>query len=150
MLEPTLSFKPRRMIMTEDVSLAGCIIENDQGDILLIHRNTPNRIQWELPGGKIDAGENSETAAIRELQEELGVKVEIIKKIGEKSFVEDGYTMRYHWFQANIIQGESKLQEAKFDQMKYFKWSELFDRPDLSANTKNLVTSYQQKQISLQ
>ncbi len=32
--------------------------------------------QWALPGGRIDDGENSEEAAVRELQEEIGLSIE--------------------------------------------------------------------------
>jgi len=39
------------------LQLAGCVIENNEGKILLLHRNTPERQQWETPGGKIEPNE---------------------------------------------------------------------------------------------
>lgn len=33
------------------------------------------RGEWELPGGKVDAGEDLESCAIREVQEELGIEI---------------------------------------------------------------------------
>lgn len=132
-----------------NIRLAGCVIANTEGKILLIHRNTPKRIQWELPGGKIEENEEPENAAIRELQEELGIKVEIVKKLGEKSFTEDTFTMEYVWFLAKIISGEPKLQENKFDTLNYFSWDELRGKKDLSANAGNLVNTYFQKVIGL-
>ncbi len=70
------------------VRLAGCVFQNEEGRILLIHRNVPGRVQWELPGGKVENGETIEEAAKREMKEELGVAVTIIRKLGEKNFEE--------------------------------------------------------------
>ena len=125
------------------IRLAGCVIYNKDKELLLIHRNSPKRTQWELPGGKIDEGEDPEASAKRELLEELGVEVDLIKKLGEKSFHEDGYIMDYIWFLAEIKKGTPALKEEKFDDLRYFNWEELKEGEIiLSENSKNLVQAY--------
>lgn len=124
---------------TMKLQLAGCLIENAEGKILLLHRNTPERKQWETPGGKIEEGENSIAAAVREVKEELGIEVEIIDEIGRKDFKEDNCEMGYVWFKAKIVSGEPKPMEEKHDEVKYFSWEELKSMGGLSLNTKNLV-----------
>ena len=42
--------------------------------------------RWEFPGGKIEEGEELETAVIREMQEEFGVTVSVGQKITSGSF----------------------------------------------------------------
>jgi 8-oxo-dGTP diphosphatase len=52
------------------------IVENDEGQVLLIRRKNPPH-GWAIPGGFVDYGETLETAAIRELKEETGLEVEL-------------------------------------------------------------------------
>lgn len=122
------------------IALAGCIIYDDQGKILLIHRNTKKRVQWETPGGKIEENESPEQTAMREIKEEIGVGIEIIKNIGQKDFQEGDYTMKYIWFEAKIITGIPYLVEKEtYDDLKYFSLEELKLKTDLSGNTQNLL-----------
>ncbi len=135
---------------TKQISLAGCLIFDRQGKLLLIHRNTPKRTQWELPGGKVDTGEKPEETAVRELKEELGVTVRLLKRAGERDFTEDGYTMHYFWFRAVITDGAPVLKEHKFDMMRYMSWTELREkRNGLSENVKNLLSAFEGKQLDL-
>ncbi len=49
---------------------AGGLVQNSKGEILLIYR----RGFWDLPKGKLDAGELIPECAVREVQEETGLK----------------------------------------------------------------------------
>ncbi len=60
------------------VIAGGGKVYNDKGDILFIYRNG----KWDLPKGKIDGKETIEAAALREVEEETGVKdLKIIKPL---------------------------------------------------------------------
>mgnify|MGYP000992433837 CR=1 FL=1 len=53
------------------VEAAGGIVERD-GRILVVHR--PRYDDWSLPKGKLDPGETFEQAALREVEEETGLR----------------------------------------------------------------------------
>src|SRR5690606_14096302 len=48
---------------------AGGIVKNKNNEILFIHRLD----KWDLPKGKVEAGETTESAALREVEEECGI-----------------------------------------------------------------------------
>jgi len=133
------------------VELAGCVIVDKEGRILLLHRNRPNRVQWELPGGKLEPGESAQETAIREVKEELGVDVDILGQLGADEFENKGNTLKYIWYRANIKKGDPKPVEDGFDQVKYFSWKQIKEMEDeLSLNMKNLLRAYEDKKLKLE
>lgn len=78
------------------VVAAGGVVKNDKGKTLFIYRNG----KWDLPKGKVDKGETLEQAAIREVEEETGVK---------KLRIEHFLRKTYHLFKRN---GEIRLKET--------------------------------------
>lgn len=64
-------------------STVGALIENENGEILLVKRKfDPGKGEWDIPGGFISPDEDLEEAIIREIKEELGVKIKMGKIIG--------------------------------------------------------------------
>ena len=59
------------------VLVAAVALLNEEGKVLLARRPPGRSLAglWEFPGGKVDAGEDPETALIRELMEELGIEI---------------------------------------------------------------------------
>jgi 8-oxo-dGTP diphosphatase len=57
--------------------VCGIIFEDEQIFIARRKRGKSQEGKWEFPGGKIEKGESPEQALSRELQEELGMKVEV-------------------------------------------------------------------------
>jgi 8-oxo-dGTP diphosphatase len=125
----------------EALRLAGCIIVNPERRILLLHRNTTKRRQWEIPGGKLDPNENATKAAVREMREETGLEVEVTRELGTVPFDEDGQTLLYTWFLAEILDGHPEVQNPEtHDKCTYFALDELTQiQSELSPNVRNFL-----------
>lgn len=70
---------------------ADCVVITSEKEpkVLLIQRgNEPFKGQWAFPGGFMNMSETTEQCAIRELEEETGLKVNEIRQIGAYSKVD--------------------------------------------------------------
>ena len=60
-----------------NIRVTGIFIENEK--ILLVKQKVSDKRNWSLPGGKLEQGETIEQGIIREMREETGLDVEIIR-----------------------------------------------------------------------
>jgi ADP-ribose pyrophosphatase YjhB (NUDIX family) len=99
------------------------IIEFPNNKILLVKRGTVVfKGYWSLPGGRVDAGETVEETVVREVKEETGLHVRIVRKIGEyhESGVQDGIEYDYYpaCFLVKPIGGKIKRQEKEIEEIR--------------------------------
>lgn len=131
--------------------LAGCIIRDDDGKILLLHRNTEERVYWEIPGGRCQATESPWQTARRKARDVLSVGVDVGRRIGLTRFDDLGEPMTYVWFEAAIDDGELKIGEPEtHDGLEYHSiesMRENFD--DLSPNAQDFLTALNRGSIKL-
>ncbi|GAA3352101.1 NUDIX domain-containing protein [Saccharopolyspora gregorii] len=67
------------------------VIRNAAGEVLLIHK-VDNDL-WALPGGGHDAGESITDTVVREVQEETGLAVEVVRLVG--TYTDPRHVMAY-------------------------------------------------------
>ena len=66
-------------------SNVGIMMVNEKGHVFVGQRLDNNQNAWQMPQGGIDAGEDPETAAYRELLEETGVKKQDVRFVASSS-----------------------------------------------------------------
>ena len=110
------------------VSVKGIVFEDDK-----VWLRSNERLEWELPGGKIDPGEQPEETVIRELAEELGFEVNVEKLVDAhmytiKKSIDESYGVLVLSFLCHVIakSGEFELEgEAGRAEFKAFALSEV-------------------------
>jgi 8-oxo-dGTP diphosphatase len=65
------------------IPCVGAVIRDDEGRLLLIKRgHEPGAGLWSLPGGRIEPGETDIEALVREMREETGLTVKVVRRLG--------------------------------------------------------------------
>lgn len=68
---------------------------------------------WEFPGGKIEPGENPESALEREIQEELGIDISIEGFLCTTDYDYPSFHLKMHCYLCSIVSGDIELREHK-------------------------------------
>lgn len=117
------------------IRAAGGLVTNPEDEVLLIFR----RGKWDLPKGKLDDGEKLEDCAIREVEEETGLKH--VKIIGPLTITYHTYhegskfiLKESHWYSMKAG-GEQKLVPQTEEDIQEIKWVKTADLEKYMKNT---------------
>ncbi len=105
-------------MVKKTVVAAGGMVQNDFGEILIMFR----RGVWDMPKGKLDAGESIEHCAVREVEEETGLRNLELGKFIHTTYHEywDKWTKKNllketHWYVMRIYGNQTLVPQAEED-----------------------------------
>ncbi len=117
--------------MKKIIKAGGGLVRNGEGELLLIFR----RGKWDLPKGKLDEGETIEACAIREVEEETGVKHlalgELISVTWHEYFdkwLGEEVIKETHWFRMDVA-GVPVLVPQTEEDITAIEWTKKSDLP---------------------
>lgn len=112
------------------VPAASAVVLNKEGKILL-HKRSDNHL-WSLPGGAMELGESIKETVIREVKEETGFNVEVVRCIG--IYTDPNHIIAYAdgevrqqfsiCFECKIVGGQKKIS-SESTKVDFFDQEEL-------------------------
>ena len=93
------------------------------GRLLAARRTEPAALagRWELPGGKVDAAEDPERALVREVVEELGCDVEVVRRLPGEQPLAGGHRL---WaYECRLVEDEP--EPCEHDALRWLAPEEL-------------------------
>ena len=117
--------------MKKIIKAGGGLVRNGEGELLLIFR----RGKWDLPKGKLDEGETIEACALREVEEETGVKHLALGELMSVTWHEyidkwvgEDVIKETHWFKMDVA-GVPALVPQTEEDITAIEWTKKSDLP---------------------
>lgn len=107
-----------------EISAGGVVYRRGPGGIEIIIGKASSYQRWVLPKGLVNPGESYEEAAVREVEEEAGVKVRLIAPLGEpERYI---YTARgvrvfkeVHYYLMEYVEGSEQDHDKEMDEVRW-------------------------------
>jgi 8-oxo-dGTP pyrophosphatase MutT (NUDIX family) len=113
-----------KLPVRQAVSAGGVVYREEDGELLVALCGRVRPGTWNLPKGTPDEGETVEQTALREVQEETGLEVEIEERLGtiEYWFTREStrFHKQVHFFLMAQRGGSLDLHDPEFDVVEWF------------------------------
>jgi 8-oxo-dGTP pyrophosphatase MutT (NUDIX family) len=115
------------------VSAGGVVCRSQNGSIELVLCGRKSPATWSLPKGTPEAGETMEETAVREVQEETGLEVALVKRLGAIRYwfvrASDGVRCRktVHFYLMRPVGGSFAGHDPEFDEARWFPAGEALE-----------------------
>ena len=111
--------------MSSEVRAAGGVVMRD-GLVAVVHR--PRYDDWSLPKGKLDPGETFERAALREVEEETGLRARLVRELPSVEYaVRDRPKLVRYW----LMSVDSDPGFTPNDEVDTLRWLSPADASEL-------------------
>ncbi|WP_245573876.1 Nudix family hydrolase [Neptunomonas japonica] len=116
------------------IHVAAAVIDDGEGNIFLAKRPDDKHQGglWEFPGGKVEQGESSEVALARELDEEIGIKVNQVEPLIQIPYHYSDKSVFLDVFRVTGFSGEAWGKEGQ--EVRWVPLNELDSYPFPAAN----------------
>jgi 8-oxo-dGTP diphosphatase len=104
-----------------DVTAAGGVVVRD-GLVALVHR--PRYDDWTLPKGKLDNGESFEEAALREVEEETGLRARLLRELPSVSYEVRGRPKVVRYWLMEVESDEGFVANDEVDEVRWVEPAE--------------------------
>ena len=135
---------------TKQAVSAGGLVFEDRPDgrwvVLISRRNAADQLQWTLPKGGLEDGEDLEAAAVREVREETGLDSAILSKLGvvDYWFVWRPDEVRYHkyvhYYLMSFEGGDTTAHDDEAEDVVWMPIAEALERLT-HTNERRLVSA---------
>jgi len=128
-----IPYKPKKLAVPHHTIVVG-IIYSKTGQILIARRKNTVMLGglWEFPGGKVEHGETLESALIREIREEIGIEIAIIREFMSLRHAYSHFKITLHSYICRMVDGTPKSIDNA--EIRWVDIQELADFPFPKAN----------------
>src|SRR5436305_352608 len=108
----------------DEISAGGVVFRRSRDKVEVLVCKASSYHKWVLPKGLVNRGETFEQAAVREVEEEVGVRAQITARLGEpEKYVYTARGMRVfksvHYFLMEFESGNEKVHDHEMEEVKW-------------------------------